>query len=98
MAQDDLSSQSNMADRWQEVRERERLWASGVCPDSGMAVHQCHATVCDCFGAKDCMSCSTQPWEGEARCRICRHLDWRSRLNNHDGLCVACRPPTRSER
>lgn len=47
-----------------EARERARLdaaFATGQCPYSGLPVHGCHRSICDCFDAWSCESCGAKP-------------------------------------
>lgn len=36
---------------YEEERRRAAEWAQGICPDSGLTIQSCKASVCDCFQA-----------------------------------------------
>lgn len=40
----------------EEARRKARFDA-GICPDSGLNLHSCHRSICDCFGDIDCSTC-----------------------------------------
>ena len=41
--------------QWDEHTAKAR--AKGECEFSGLPIHSCHRTICDCFDAWDCKAC-----------------------------------------
>lgn len=50
---DDIVQELARYDEWVAAQ-----FAVGQCPWSGYAVHECHRSVCDCFDAEACATCS----------------------------------------
>ena len=54
---DSMSEYSELQiDQWRAWCQARR--DEGFCPHSGLRLHDCHGSICDCFGAEDCTECS----------------------------------------
>lgn len=52
MSPEDIAGQKR---QWDDYADEQR--AKGLCEFSGLGIHSCHRSICDCFDAWGCEQC-----------------------------------------